>query len=85
VAFCAIGDWLLLVVIIVDGVLMLLLFDVGDFGRFMKSSFSSIKPLLFIDDFSGDVSSLVGDFKSCDDDDGDDKSDDGGFLRQTSR
>lgn len=55
--------------------------DVGDFGRFMKSSFSKIKPLLF--DFIGDVSSLIGDLlSSCDD--GDDKSDDG-FLRHTSR
>ena len=54
--------------------------NVGDFGRFIKSSFSKMKPLVF--DFIGDVSSLMGDLSSCDDDD--DKSDEG-FLRQTSR
>lgn len=58
-------------------------FDSGDFGRLMKSSFSSIKwPLLLLLDLIGDVSSFMGDFSSCDD--GDDKSDDG-FFRQTSR
>jgi hypothetical protein len=53
--------------------------DAGDIGRFIKSSFCSIKPLLVV---TGDLSSSMGDFSSCDD--GDDKSDDG-FLRQTSR
>lgn len=43
--------------------------DIGDFGRFMKSSFFKINPLL-----DGDVSSLIGDLSSCDEDD--DKSDD---------
>lgn len=51
--------------------------DIGDFGRFMKSSFFKINPLL-----DGDVSSLIGDLSSCDEDD--DKSDDW-FFRQTSR
>lgn len=54
--------------------------DVGDFGRFIKSSFFKIKPLL--EWIVGDISSLTGDWSSCDDDE--DKSDDG-FLRQTSR
>lgn len=54
--------------------------DVGDFGRFIKSSFLRMNPLL--DCIVGDVSSLIGDLSSCDEDD--DKSDDGG-LRQTSR
>lgn len=51
--------------------------EIGDFGRFIKSSFCKIKPLP-----DGDVSSLTGDLSSCDEDD--DRSDDG-FLRQTSR
>lgn len=54
--------------------------DVGDFGRFMKSSFFKMNPLL--DWIVGDVSSSSGDLSSCDEDD--DKSDDGFFL-QTSR
>lgn len=54
--------------------------DVGDFGRLMKSSFCKINPLL--DWMVGEVSSLMGDFSSCEDDD--DRSDDG-FLRHTSR
>lgn len=53
---------------------------VGDFGRLIKSSFFKINPLLHC--MVGDVSSLIGDCSSCDDDD--DKSEDG-FLRQTSR
>lgn len=54
--------------------------DVGDFGRFMKSSFFKMNPLF--DGLNGDVSSLTGDLSSCDDDD--DRSDEG-FFRQTSR
>lgn len=54
--------------------------DFGDFGRFMKSSFFSMNPLL--DWVVGDISSWIGDLSSCDDDD--DTSDDV-FLRQTSR
>lgn len=55
--------------------------EIGDFGRLIKSSFFSMNPLL--DGMVGDISSLIGDLSSCDDDD-DDRSDDV-FLRQTSR
>lgn len=59
--------------------------SVGDFGRFMKS----LKPLF---DLSGDLSSFIGDLISCsdvdealDEVDEDDRSDEFGFLRHTSR
>jgi hypothetical protein len=79
----------------VAGDVPLLLGDVGDFGRFMKSSFCRMKPLLL--DLIGDLSSLMGDDLSsfsraaddADDDDDDDDEDvdrsDEGFLRHTSR
>lgn len=54
---------------------------IGEFGRLMKSSFFRMNPLL--EWIVGDVSSLIGDLSSCDDDD-DERSDDA-FLRQTSR
>lgn len=54
---------------------------IGEFGRLMKSSFFKMNPLL--EWHVGDVSSLIGDLSSCDDDD-DERSDDW-FLRQTSR
>lgn len=74
---------------------------VGDFGRFMKSSFCKIKPLF---DLSGDLSSFMGDLISfscvitaadadgeVDDDEEDEEEldevdrSDEGFLRHTSR